>query len=73
MSDHELCLAVLRRVDTAWRAGKRIETPGGTLVPFSLEGDDGYAVLHRMQIVTVLRQEWCKEANEIARKNDYDS
>lgn len=72
ISDVELCRCVLPRVDKALRGHKGIETPGGTLVPFSLEGEDGYAVLHGGQIVTVLLKEWCLEAQEIERKNEYN-
>jgi hypothetical protein len=72
MSDKELCTCALPRIDKALKAGKGIETPGGTLVPFSVEGEDGYAVLHGGQVVTVLLKEWCQEAQEIERKNEYN-
>lgn len=73
MSDVDLCKRVLPRIDKALKKGKGIETPGGTLVPFSLEGEDAYAVLHGGQIVTVLQKEWCQEAQEIERKNEHNA
>lgn len=72
MSDTDLCKVLLPRIDKALKSRKGIETPGGTLVPFSVEGEDGYAVLHGGQIVTVLLKEWCQEAQEIERKNEYN-
>lgn len=72
-SDKELCKSVLPRIDKALKERKGIETPGGTLVPFSLEGEDAYAVLHGGQVVTVLLKEWCREAQEIERKNEYNT
>lgn len=73
MSDTELCKNILPRVDKALKGKRGIETPGGTLVPISLEGEEGYAVLHGGQIVTMLLKEWCQEAQEIERKNEYNA
>jgi hypothetical protein len=73
LSDADLCRRVLPKIDKGLKNKLGIETPGGTLVPFSLEGEDAYAVLHGGQVVTVLLKEWCQEAQEIERRNEHNS
>lgn len=63
-STRYLTKTVRERIERALKEGKKATTPGGTYVPLSLEGRDGFAVLHDNRIVTFQPLEWCQEVFE---------
>lgn len=64
MPKEKLIRALRQRLSDALDRNKQVKTPGGTYVPFSLGGQDGFAVMHGTQIVTVQPAEWCEEIME---------
>jgi hypothetical protein len=63
-SDGHIVRIVKPRLRKALEDGKKVNTPGGTYVPLSVEGRDGFAVLHGLQVVTVQPKERCLEILE---------
>ena len=63
-SDDRLIYELKKRIQCALDDHKRIKTPGGTYVPISLDGRDGFAVLHNLQVVTIQPVEFCQEIME---------
>lgn len=64
LSPTKLLYILKPRLRSALREGKRVETPGGTYVPITFEGRDGYAVLQALQVVTFAPLEWCEEVSK---------
>ena len=54
-----------RTINRSKRGGIEVKTPGGTYVPFSLAGLDGYAVFHDNRVVTVMPKDLCPEVNTV--------
>jgi hypothetical protein len=61
LSDEQLIRMMKKRIHRSLDDEKKVQAPGGTYVPISLQGQDGFAVLHKLQVVTFLPEEWCEE------------
>lgn len=49
-----------------------VNAPGGTFVPFSYKGEEGFLVLKKKSVITAVGVEYCPEVNaylEIKRRN----
>lgn len=64
-SDKRLIKIMRARIEDALKQDKKVETPGGTFVPVTLEGRDGFAVLQEKQVVTFAPLEWCEEVTKV--------
>jgi hypothetical protein len=61
--------ALVSIISKSIRQNRSISTPGGTYVPFSLLGKEGFLVIRRNRVVTVLGEEYCSEVRDFMEGN----
>jgi len=65
LSDRDLVARIASSIESAERDKKAITTPGGTYVPFTLLGKDGFIIVRRGRVITVVGEEYCPEVCQI--------
>jgi hypothetical protein len=59
---------IKQQVGEALRTQDFVRTPGGTYMPFSYLGKDGYVVVEGGEAKTVMPEEWCPEVAAVRRR-----
>lgn len=52
---------VASSIKQAQSRGEMVRVPGGTYVPFSFRGDEGFLVLKKKSVITAVGADWCPE------------
>jgi hypothetical protein len=74
MSTTALLTHVSRQLEDDVSNERVVRTPHGLYLPFSLLGEDGYAVVHEnsRKVVTIMPTEYCKEVDKLLGEQLYD-
>lgn len=67
LSERDLVSRITSSIESAERSKKAIMTPGGTYVPFTLLGTDGFVVVRSGRVITAVGEEYCPEVCQIMR------
>ena len=64
----QLLSRIAAAIDAANADNEVIVAPGGSYIPFSYNGEEGFLVLKKKSVVTAMRTEWCPEVTSILEK-----
>ena len=64
----QLLARIAHCIELASSLGEAVRVPGGTYIPFSYEGEEGFLVLKKKSVITAVGADWCPEVISFLEK-----